>query len=74
VIASEDVCRCGVTAEISAVIAEKAFSDLAAPIMRVAVNNSPIPFAPECEKHALPDEKTIMDAIRRILGLDQGRL
>lgn len=67
VIVSEDVLSCGITSEISSIVSEEAFSYLNAPIKRVAVKNTPIPFAPGCEKKAIPQEEDIIDAIKSIL-------
>jgi len=64
VIASEDVLTCGVTSEISALVAEHGLFYLEAPIKRVAVPDTPIPFAPPTEKAVIPDEQNIIDAIR----------
>lgn len=67
VIASEDVSMCGVGAEIAALVAEKAIFYLDAPIKRVSVPNTPIPFAPTCENAVIPNEETIIRAVKSIL-------
>ena len=67
VVVSEDVVRCGVTAEIAAVVAEEGMYYLDAPIKRVAVPDTPIPFAPEMEKAVLPSEERIIDAVREVM-------
>lgn len=67
VIASEDVNMCGVGAEIAAMAAEKAVYYLDAPIRRVGVPNSPIPFAPVCENEVIPNEDKIIEAVKSIL-------
>ncbi|MCP4400073.1 MAG: alpha-ketoacid dehydrogenase subunit beta [bacterium] len=67
VIATEDVSRCGVSAEISALIAEKALFSLEAPIKRVAVQNTPIPFAPICENDVIPGEENIIEAVNEMM-------
>ena len=66
VIATEDVSMCGVSAEISALIAEQALYYLDAPVKRVAIQNTPVPFAPACENHAIPSADTIISAVREI--------
>lgn len=58
----------GYGAEISALIADKAFGDLDAPVRRVAGAFSPIPFADSLERAVLPQDKNILDAIRDVLG------
>ncbi len=67
VVVSEGQLTCGMTSEISAMVAEKALFDLKAPIKRVAVLDTPIPFAPVMERNAVPDEQRITDAVRSVL-------
>jgi pyruvate/2-oxoglutarate/acetoin dehydrogenase E1 component len=67
VVVSEDCKTAGVTAEIAAVVAEEALDYLDAPIKRVAEPDTPIPFSPPLEKHVIPDEKSIVKAIREII-------
>jgi pyruvate/2-oxoglutarate/acetoin dehydrogenase E1 component len=66
VIVSEDCKTAGVTAEIAAMVAEEAIDYLDAPIKRVAEPDTPIPFSPPLEKHVLPNEKSIIKAVREI--------
>ncbi|MCW3985602.1 MAG: alpha-ketoacid dehydrogenase subunit beta [Candidatus Bathyarchaeota archaeon] len=66
VIVSEDCKTAGVTAEIAAVVAEEAIDYLDAPIKRVAEPDTPIPFSPPLEKYVIPDEKTIIKAVKKI--------
>lgn len=67
VVVSEDVLTCGVASEISALTAEHGLFYLDAPIRRVGVPDTPIPFAPECEKAVIPQEEQIMEAIRSVV-------
>jgi len=64
VVASEDVLTCGVASEIAAMVAEEALWHLDAPIRRVAVPDTPIPFAPAMEQAVLPQVETIAAAVR----------
>jgi pyruvate/2-oxoglutarate/acetoin dehydrogenase E1 component len=68
VVASEDVLTCGVASEIAALAAEEALWFLDAPVRRVAVPDTPIPFAPGMEQAVLPQVETIADAVREVLG------
>lgn len=68
VVVSEDVQMCGVASEIAAGIAERAFFELDAPVRRIAVPNTPIPFAPQMERRVIPQVGTIVDAIRSVLN------
>ncbi len=67
VIVSEDVLSCGITSEISAIVAEHALFYLDAPIKRVAVQDTPIPFAPVMEQAALPQVVQIVEAVKSIV-------
>jgi pyruvate dehydrogenase E1 component beta subunit len=67
VIVSEDVLSCGVASEISAMIAEHALFYLDAPVKRVAVLDTPIPFAPVMEQAALPQVGQIVEAVKSIV-------
>jgi pyruvate/2-oxoglutarate/acetoin dehydrogenase E1 component len=67
VIVSEDCKTAGVSAEIAAVVAEEAIDYLDAPIKRVAEPDTPIPFSPPLEQHVIPNEKTIVKAVKEIL-------
>ncbi len=68
VIADEGHLRGGAAADIAALIAEKAFDSLDAPIKRVAAPDVPIPFSPPLEKAVVPDEVQIEAGIRAVLG------
>jgi pyruvate dehydrogenase E1 component beta subunit len=67
VVVSEDVLSCGVTAEIAAVVAEQALFYLDGPIRRVAVPDTPIPFAPAMEQAVIPQIKDVVQAVRSLL-------
>ena len=68
VVASEDVLTCGFTSEVAACIAEDGIYYLDAPVKRVAVDDTPIPFAPAMEKDAIPGEENIIEAVRTVLN------
>ena len=58
----------GFGAEIAAMIAEKAFDYLDAPVKRVAALDSPIPFNPRMEDYILPNENDIKTAAMELMG------
>jgi pyruvate dehydrogenase E1 component beta subunit len=68
VVVSEDVRSCGVTAEVAAVVAEEALFHLDAPIRRVAVPDTPIPFAPVMERAVIPQVRDILDAVQSVVA------
>lgn len=58
----------GFGAEISAQIADIAFTYLDAPVRRVAGDFSPIPFAHSLEREVLPSDSSILEAARDLLA------
>ncbi len=68
VIASDDVKRGGVGAEISASVTEAVFDYLDAPIMRVACPDTPIPFSPQLEQLYMPSAESVVKAVDTVLG------
>lgn len=67
VVVSEDCKTAGVSAEIAAIVAEEAIDYLDAPIKRVAALDTPIPFSPPLEQFVIPNEKTIIKAVKEII-------
>jgi len=67
VVVSEDCKTAGISAEIAATVAEEALDYLDAPIRRVAEPDTPIPFSPTLEKFVIPDEKSIIKAVKEIV-------
>jgi pyruvate dehydrogenase E1 component beta subunit len=67
VIVTESNKVCGVSAEIAAVVADEAIMYLDAPIKRVTVNDTPIPFAPVMEDYVIPDESRIIKAVKEVM-------
>jgi pyruvate dehydrogenase E1 component beta subunit len=68
VIVSEDCKTAGVSAEIAAIVAEDALDYLDAPIKRVAEPDTPIPFSPTMEQFVIPNENSIVQAVRSIVS------
>ncbi|MDR5694503.1 MAG: alpha-ketoacid dehydrogenase subunit beta [Armatimonadota bacterium] len=57
----------GYGAELAAILAEEAFFDLDAPIMRVTGPEVPaVPYAPPLERWFMPDARRIAEAMRRL--------
>ena len=68
VIVDESSPRCGMAADIAALVAEEAFDALEAPILKVTPPHSPVPYAPELEAAYLPDPARIEAAVRKVHG------
>jgi pyruvate/2-oxoglutarate/acetoin dehydrogenase E1 component len=58
----------GIAAEISARIMEGAFYELDVPVARVCSAEVPIPYAKHLEDAALPQARTIVDTVQRMVG------
>jgi pyruvate/2-oxoglutarate/acetoin dehydrogenase E1 component len=68
VVAHEAVTRMGFGAEIAAVVQEKAFDWLDAPVERVGAKFAPLPFAPVMEEYVVPHQADVLEAIRRTVS------
>lgn len=60
--------RCGAAAEIAAVLADKGFDSLDAPVKRLTAADVPVPFSPPLEKFVLPNDQKIVAAVRELLS------
>ena len=67
VIVDEAYPRCGVAADVSSIIVEKAFSYLKAPIKKVTPPHSPVPYAPNLEQAFLPSSQKVIDAVKEVI-------
>ncbi len=68
VVAHEAVTRMGFGAEVAAMLQEKAFDWLDAPIERVGAPFTPIPFAPAMERFVVPGPPEVLAAIRKTVA------
>jgi len=67
VIVSEGCRIGGFTSELAARIMDEAFDYLDAPIQRVAAEDSPIPYCKKLEAETIPQEKDIIQAVRKLV-------
>ncbi|HKY28717.1 MAG TPA: pyruvate dehydrogenase complex E1 component subunit beta [Pyrinomonadaceae bacterium] len=70
VVAEESHPFCGINAEISAQIMERAFDYLDAPVKRVSGADAPMPYAKNLEDLALPSVEKIVAAVREVAYMD----
>jgi pyruvate dehydrogenase E1 component beta subunit len=68
VIVDEATPRCSIATDIAALVADKAFAALKAPIRRVTAPHTPVPFAPSLEKLYIPSPEKIAAAVREVHG------
>src|SRR5205085_1181536 len=66
IVAHEDTMFCGYGAEIAAKIADECFTDLDAPVKRVAALDCMVAYAPTLEDHILPQKNDVLKAINEI--------
>jgi pyruvate/2-oxoglutarate/acetoin dehydrogenase E1 component len=57
----------GIGGELAAIIAEEAFEYLDAPIMRLASEDAPVPYAPPLEAAFLPNVEKVVAAAKRLV-------
>lgn len=68
VVIDESPPRCSMAADIAALVAEKAFGSLKAPILKVTCPHTPVPFSPVLEDAYVPTAGRIEEAIRTVLA------
>jgi acetoin:2,6-dichlorophenolindophenol oxidoreductase subunit beta len=68
VVAHEAVTRMGWGSEVAALVQEKAFDYLDAPVERVGAKFTPLPFAPVMEEFVIPHGRDVLAAIKRTVG------
>jgi len=68
VVVVEAAPRCSFASEVAAVVAEKGFDLLDAPIQRVTEMHTPIPFAPKLEQHVTPSVDKVIAAVKKAIG------
>ena len=68
VIVDEATPRCNIATDISALVAQKAFGDLKAPIKMVTAPHTPVPFSPVLEDSYIPDSGKVATAVREVMA------
>lgn len=68
VVAHEAVQRGGYGAEVAALVQERCWGDLRAPVRRVAAKNTPVPYAKSLETEMLPQAGDVTAAVRAAVG------
>jgi pyruvate dehydrogenase E1 component beta subunit len=70
VLAEESHPICGINAEISTQIMERAFDHLDAPVKRVSGIDVPMPYAKNLENLVVPDVDRLIAAVKEVAYLD----
>ena len=66
VVVEEGWATCSIASEIVAVVMEQGFDDLDAPVLRVANEDVPLPYAANLEKLALIDAAKVVKAVKKV--------
>jgi pyruvate dehydrogenase E1 component beta subunit len=67
IIVDESRDRCSAASHIAAVVVDRAFNDLKAPIKRVTVANVAMPYAPNLERLVMPSVDRISEVVTQLL-------
>ncbi len=67
IVVDEDNPRCSVAADIAAMVADKGFDLLDAPIKMVTAPHTPVPFSPVLEHLYIPSPERIAETVREIV-------
>lgn len=70
IVVDEATPRCNVATDIAAMVADKGFDSLDAPIKRITAPHSPVPFSPVLEDLYLPSADTIVRTVMELTGED----
>lgn len=60
--------RCSIATDIAALVADKGFDSLDAPIKRITAPHTPVPFSPVLEDLYLPTPQTVIQVVSELLG------
>jgi pyruvate dehydrogenase E1 component beta subunit len=63
--------RCGIASDVCALIAERAFASLRAPVVKITAPHAPVPFSPLLEKMYLPDAERVCAAVTKLMKQDR---
>jgi pyruvate/2-oxoglutarate/acetoin dehydrogenase E1 component len=66
VIVDEDNPRCSAATDIAALVADKGFDYLDAPIKTVTAPHTPVPFSPPLEQYYIPNPERIAETVREL--------
>jgi len=72
IVLDENGPRCGLAADIAAMVGDKAFAALRAPVRMVTPPHTPVPFAVELERAWLPSSERVVDAVMSLMAWREG--
>ncbi|HYK85398.1 MAG TPA: alpha-ketoacid dehydrogenase subunit beta [Ktedonobacteraceae bacterium] len=68
VVVDEDNPRCSAATDIAALVADKGFTQLDAPIKLVTAPHTPVPFSPPLEQFYVPSPERIIATVQELMG------
>lgn len=68
IVVDESPPRCSIATDIAAMVSERAFGDLTAPVRRVTSPHTPVPLSPPLEAAYIPSTERIIAAVRSTIG------
>jgi pyruvate dehydrogenase E1 component beta subunit len=68
IVVEEDYRFCGIGAEVVSILQEQAFDYLDAPMLRLTLEDVPMPYSKNLERSAIPDEAKVINTVRQVLG------
>ncbi|MGO0062669.1 alpha-ketoacid dehydrogenase subunit beta [Brevibacillus fluminis] len=60
--------RCSIATDIAAIVADKGFDTLDAPIKRITAPHTPVPFSPVLEDLYLPSPQKVLETVSELIG------
>ncbi|MET3287522.1 alpha-ketoacid dehydrogenase subunit beta [Brevibacillus fluminis] len=60
--------RCSIATDIAAIVADKGFDTLDAPIKRITAPHTPVPFSPVLEDLYLPTPQKVIETVSELIG------
>jgi pyruvate dehydrogenase E1 component beta subunit len=71
VVVDEATPRCNIATDVSALVAQKAFGSLRAPIEMVTAPHTPVPFSDALEDLYMPDAQRVVNAVKTVTGWER---
>ncbi len=69
VIVDEDNPKASIASEVAAIVSDKAFDFLDAPVKRVTAPHTPVPYSKGLEDEFMPDSNDVFDTVKKLLDI-----
>ena len=61
--------KASIASEVAAIVSDKAFDYLDAPVKRVTAPHTPVPYSKELENEFMPDSDDVLQTVKNILDI-----